>query len=673
MMSSGFVLGRRTPATTRCIFETTWKHRGPTVRGTVVRARAAARTSSLAQNSNLCLDVNGGQPDCRRAAHSVHLPHQSEQQWSLSNASLPSSWSGMIFPGGQPTSRSPIFRAETCCCGPRTTSSLSRATSARRRAERTPDFDSRFGNVEPGHRLQHRARHVCPGTANLSTAEFCQWRQQQSQDEHFTARRRAAVSTDAAMSIPRATRAMRCCRTGSSSRSAGRGAESRQQDTARSGRAGKWRPGLTSVTASPVTGPDPQGSTGARQPSLALAVGNAQIFHAGPSAQMHWITTAGTGASPRRQSGDDPYASTATRALRRRHDPETGGAAGVPECQRDFVRVRHQHNGGLWSPMVAPMAYRRAFGNGVVLPNGGGDRRRQTFPVPFFRRYVDPSFRRSGPRRACLSSLNVMQTPRNYHSTAILLPDGVSSWRRRQCGRMRRHHLNAEILSPPYLSNPDGSTASRRGSRRLLRPHRWGTMAVTTDSPVMSFVLMRLSSVTHTVNNDQRRVPLAIQSTSGSTSYTALGSVEPGIAYPDTTCLFALNAQGAPSVAATVAFSSVVAAKMPIRFLLALGMMTSFDCSGATVASEREKRCVRRAEAAAGRIRGSSKRLAGGRRAMQRLPSGRSSGRSAGDFRTAARARVASRTTGTKGEVRLVLRCFLLLQVLRTGIDLPTC
>jgi galactose oxidase len=79
-----------------------------------------------------------------------------------------------------------------------------------------------------------------------------------------------------------------------------------------------------------------------------------------------------------------------------------------------------------------------------------------------------------------------------------------------------------------------------------------GTLAVSTNTPVASFVLMRLSSATHTVNNDQRRVPLQIQSTSGTTSYTLAVPSDPGIVLPGYYMLFALSAQGVPSVSATV-------------------------------------------------------------------------------------------------------------------------
>jgi len=81
-----------------------------------------------------------------------------------------------------------------------------------------------------------------------------------------------------------------------------------------------------------------------------------------------------------------------------------------------------------------------------------------------------------------------------------------------------------------------------------------GTITATTESPVVSFVLMRLSSTTHTVNNDQRRIPLQMESTSG-TTYTLTIPSNAGIVLPGYYWLFALNSQGVPSVAAVVLIS----------------------------------------------------------------------------------------------------------------------
>jgi galactose oxidase len=190
-----------------------------------------------------------------------------------------------------------------------------------------------------------------------------------------------------------------------------------------------------------------------------------------------------------------------------------------------------------------------------VLPNGqvmiiGG----QTYPVPFSDATAILIPEIWDPLTQVFRQLNPMVTPRVYHSTAILLSDGrVYAGGGGQCGEgCAENHFNTEILTPPYLLNANGSAAARPViSSASSTVGLGGTISATTTSPVVSFVLMRLSSVTHTVNNDQRRIPLQIIS-SNATSYSLAVPSNPGIVLPGNYWLFALNAQGVPSVAANV-------------------------------------------------------------------------------------------------------------------------
>ncbi len=72
-------------------------------------------------------------------------------------------------------------------------------------------------------------------------------------------------------------------------------------------------------------------------------------------------------------------------------------------------------------------------------------------------------------------------------------------------------------------------------------------MIVTTDAAVSKFALVRASAVTHSVNNDQRRIPITPSSVSG-TTYTLPLPADTGVLLPGTYMLFALNAIGTPSV-----------------------------------------------------------------------------------------------------------------------------
>jgi YVTN family beta-propeller protein len=162
------------------------------------------------------------------------------------------------------------------------------------------------------------------------------------------------------------------------------------------------------------------------------------------------------------------------------------------------------------------------------------------------------------PVTETFTALPPMTVPRNYHSSALLLPDArVLATGGGLCGAgCAANHPDVEILSPHYLFNADGSPATRPVISAAPTQAAHGTaIAVTTSGPVSSFALVRMSSTTHTVNNDQRRIPLNFTS-SGNNTYSVQVPSNPGIALPGLWMLFAMNADGVPSVARTVRIGS---------------------------------------------------------------------------------------------------------------------
>jgi galactose oxidase len=202
------------------------------------------------------------------------------------------------------------------------------------------------------------------------------------------------------------------------------------------------------------------------------------------------------------------------------------------------------------------MAVTRSFANGVALPDGqvfvvGG----QATPVPF----TDTDARMSpeiwNPVTGTWTVLAPMAVPRTYHSVALLLPDGkVFVGGGGLCTNCTTtNHLDGEIFTPPYLLNADGSERARPAIVTAPSAANVGsTIAVTTGAPVKSFALMRMSTVTHTVNTDQRRIPLTPASVSGTTASLRLPT-DPGILVPGQYMLFAVDGNGVPSVATTLA------------------------------------------------------------------------------------------------------------------------
>jgi galactose oxidase len=287
---------------------------------------------------------------------------------------------------------------------------------------------------------------------------------------------------------------------------------------------------------------------------------------------MHWITTSGGGsitdAGPR---GDDTYSINGKAVM---YDigkilkvgganayADGGNPVAIPTNASYVIDINTST--AIVQKPAAQMIYPRTFFNAVVLPNGqvfivGGESQSaspfndaNSVLVPELWDPVSQTFCCTPPQ-----GLAQMQTPRNYHSTAVLLPDGrVFVGGGGQCGTCTSsdgasiNHLDAEIFSPPYLFQPDGSLAPRPVISSAPSTAQRGTsISVKTNGAVSSFAVLRLSAATHSVDNDQRRIPLRITASSGKSYKLAIPS-DPGVVLPGYYMLFAVSPQGTPSIA----------------------------------------------------------------------------------------------------------------------------
>jgi Domain of unknown function (DUF1929)/Bacterial Ig domain len=208
---------------------------------------------------------------------------------------------------------------------------------------------------------------------------------------------------------------------------------------------------------------------------------------------------------------------------------------------------------------TAPMAFGRrqhnltVLADGSVLATGGNssgaslvDLNAGVYPAELW-----------SPATGQWRTLASMQVTRQYHSTALLLPDGrVLSAGGGICGTCDTVGYlakNAEIFSPPYLFQADGTLAPRPSIDAAPASTTYGaTMAIGTPDPasISKVALIRLGAVTHSNNMEQRYIPLSF--TPGATTITATAPDNSNIAPPGIYMLFILDANGVPSLARMV-------------------------------------------------------------------------------------------------------------------------
>ncbi|MEM9885370.1 MAG: galactose oxidase-like domain-containing protein [Bacteroidota bacterium] len=402
----------------------------------------------------------------------------------------------------------------------------------------------------------------CPGTNNLADGRVLVAGGQNSEKTSIYDWQTESWVSGPTMQIPRGYQANATLSDGSlftigGSWSGGRGNKDGEVYT----EAGGWRI-LSNVKASETVEEGTQGysSEGVYRTdnhAWVWEAPNGRIFHAGPGEQMHWIDVAGNGnvddAGPR---GTDEYSMNGSALM---YDIgkifKTGGA--VSYASNDVSTGESYTidiNGN--TPIVTrvdDLTYNRTMCNAVVLPTGevfvvGGLRDAKIFTDQNARMIPEVW----NPTTGNFRSLAPMAVPRTYHSAAILLPDGrvLVGGGGLSNNNPSVNHADVEIYSPSYLFNTNGTPATRPqiNTSPDVADHNT-SITVTTNTAVSEFSLVRLGSATHSVNNEQRRVPLNISGTSG-TTYT-LDIPNASIAVPGYYMLFAIE-NGVPSVSKAI-------------------------------------------------------------------------------------------------------------------------
>jgi hypothetical protein len=196
---------------------------------------------------------------------------------------------------------------------------------------------------------------------------------------------------------------------------------------------------------------------------------------------------------------------------------------------------------------TASMAYPRSFLNLTMLPDGkvlatGGetDRNGGTIANAVYAAEM------WSPTTQTWSTMASMHTPREYHGTALLLPDGrvLESGMGADFGNVP-DEKSAEFYSPPYLFKGARPTITQAPAQVQYN----ATFFVGTPdaASIAKVSLIRTGAVTHFFDENERYLPLTFTQTTGGLNVTA--PVDANLAPPGFYMLFIINSNGVPSVA----------------------------------------------------------------------------------------------------------------------------
>jgi hypothetical protein len=200
---------------------------------------------------------------------------------------------------------------------------------------------------------------------------------------------------------------------------------------------------------------------------------------------------------------------------------------------------------------IAPMNQARVYhtltmlADGTVLASGGEDNTDQgivttgVLPGEIW-----------NPATGVWTPVAAMGTARNYHSTALLMPDGrvLVGGGGHSFGLSTTGQYSAQFYSPPYLSAGPRPTITNAPASATYG----GAIAVSTPdaASIRSVNLVSLGADTHQLDMNQHFVPLSFSANGSGVTVTApSGSA---LAPPGYYMLFLVNDKGVPSTAAMI-------------------------------------------------------------------------------------------------------------------------
>lgn len=286
---------------------------------------------------------------------------------------------------------------------------------------------------------------------------------------------------------------------------------------------------------------------------------NGKVFHAGPGETMHWIEVSGEGSFTEvGKRGDATYSMNMNSVM---YDVGKlmilGGAraysgpAGKPNAY--IIDINDENNVSV--TRIADLNKPRTLANTIALPTGeilviGGASSAGLFTDAGS--IYEPEI--YNPSTNTWTLLAPMTIPRRYHATAILMADGRILTAGGGLCNCAANHSDMQIFSPPYLFNSDGSLAARPSISAPESASYNSSLTVTGSDDISAFSFVRMSSVTHSNNNEQRRIPISF--TKVGTGTFSLSIPNANVLPPGYYMLFAINSQGVPSMAEAVQLGS---------------------------------------------------------------------------------------------------------------------
>jgi len=274
-------------------------------------------------------------------------------------------------------------------------------------------------------------------------------------------------------------------------------------------------------------------------PRMILAP-NGKVFYAGESPQSRYLDTTGTGQWTTVAKTNSAVVRDYGSAIQYGDGKIViMGGGNPPTATTEVIDLNAATPA--WRT-VAPMAVPRRQLNATLLPGGqvlvnGGT------SGPGFNDNASPVLPAElwDPKTETWTTLASQSGYRGYHSVALLLPDATVL-----IAGGDPNISTAQVFSPPYLFK--GARPTISSAPASINYGASFTVGTPNATGISQVTLLRLGSVTHAFNQDQRFNNLSF-TVGNSTSLNVIAPANPNLAPAGDYMLFALNTAGVPSLA----------------------------------------------------------------------------------------------------------------------------